>query len=54
MINIAKYVKIESVNKLTTLKLIAYDKMSTKNMIKSKSREYSCFQISNVDAQIID
>jgi len=55
MINIAKNVKGESANKLTTPKLIAYnDKMPTNNMLKSKSTEYSCFQICNVDAQIID
>jgi len=34
---------------------IAYnDKMSTNNMIKSKSAEYSCFQICSFDVQIID
>jgi len=38
MINIAKNVDGESVNKLTPPKLIAYnDKMPTNNMIKSKS-----------------
>jgi hypothetical protein len=38
MVNIAKNVKVETANKLTTPKLIAYnDKMPTNNMIKSKS-----------------
>jgi len=55
MINIAKNVKGESANKLTSPKLIAYnDKMHTYNMIKSKSAKYSCFRIYNVDAQIIN
>ena len=55
MINIAKNVKGESANKLTTPKLIAYNgKMPTNNMIKSKSPEYPCFWICNVDAKIID
>jgi len=55
IINIAKNVKRESVNKVTTPKLIAYDgKMPTNTMIKSKSPEYLCFRICNVDAQIID
>ena len=55
MINIAKNVNDESANKLTAHKLIAYNgKMPTNNMIKSKSSEYSCFRICNVDAQIID
>ena len=55
MINIAKNVKGESAKKLTAPKLIAYSgKMPTNNMIKSKSPEYSCFWICNVDAQIID
>jgi len=50
MINIAKNVKGEYANKLTTLKLIAYnDKMPTNNMIK-----YPSFWICNVDTQIID
>jgi hypothetical protein len=55
MINIAKKVKGESANKLTAPKLIAFNgKMATNNMIKSKSPEYPCFWICNVDAQIID
>jgi len=46
-------VKGESVNKLTTSKLIAYnDKMPTNNMIKSKSPKYPCFRICNVNAKI--
>jgi len=50
IINIVKNINGESVNKLTTLKLIAYnDKMPTDNMIKSKSPEYSYFQIYNVN-----
>jgi len=54
-IKIAKNVKDESANKLTTPKLIAYNaKMPTNNMIKSKSPEYSCFRIYNVDVQMID
>jgi len=41
IINIAKNVKDESTNKLTTPKLIAYNgKMPTNDMIKSKSPEY--------------
>jgi hypothetical protein len=41
MIKIVKNVKDEYVNKLTTLKLTAYNgKMLTINMIKSKSLEY--------------
>ena len=55
MINITKNVKDEFTNKFTTPKLIAHnDKMLTYNMIKSKSPEYTCFQICNVDAQTID
>jgi len=55
MINIAKNVKGKSPNKLTTPKFIAYNgKMPINNMIKSKSPEYSCFRMYNVDAQIID
>jgi len=55
IINIVKYVKDETANILTTSKLIAYhDKMPTNNMIKSKSPEYPCFWICNVDVQIID
>ena len=55
MINIAKNIEGESAKKLTTSKLIAYNnKMPTNNMIKSKSPEYSCFWICNVDVQIID
>jgi len=55
MINIAKNVKGEFANKLTAPKLIAYNSnMPTNNMIKSKSPEYPCFWICNVDAQIID
>jgi len=54
-INIAKSVKDESANKLTSPKLIAYNgKMPTKNMMKSKSPEYSCFRICNVGVQIMD
>ena len=54
-INIAKNVNDEFANKLTAPKLIAYNgKMSTKNMLKFKSPEYSCFQICNVCVQIID
>jgi len=50
MINIAKNIMGESANNLTTPKLIAYKgKMLTNNMIKSKTLEYSCFQICNVD-----
>ncbi|KEH34506.1 hypothetical protein MTR_3g467540 [Medicago truncatula] len=42
MINIAKNVKDESANKLTSSKLIACNgKMPTNNMIKSKSPEYT-------------
>jgi hypothetical protein len=42
-------------NKLTTSKLIAYnDKIPTNNIIKLKLPECPCFQIYNVDAQIID
>ena len=53
--NIAKNLKGESLNKLTTPKLIAYnDKMPTNNMIKFKSLKFPCFRICNVDAQIID
>jgi hypothetical protein len=53
--NTAKNVKGESANKLTTLKLIAYNgKMPTNNMIKFKSLKYPCFQICNVDAKIIN
>ena len=52
---IFKNVKGEFVNKHTTPKLIAYNgKMPTNNMIKCKSWEYPCFQIRNVDVQIID
>ena len=55
IINIAKNVKDETANKLTASKLIAYNgKMPTNNMIKSKSPEYPCFQICNIDVQIID
>jgi len=55
MINIVKNVKGESANKLTAPKLIAYNsKMPTNNMIKSKSLEYPCFWICNVEAQIIN
>ena len=55
MIKIDKNVKDESVNKLTTPKLIAYNgKMPTNNMIKSNSSQYPCCQICNVNAQIID
>jgi len=44
MINIAKNIKDEFGNKLTTPKLIAYiDKMPTNNMVKSKSLEYPFF-----------
>ena len=47
--------KGKSLNKLTTPKLIVYnDKMPTNNIINSKSSKYSCFQICNFDAQIID
>jgi hypothetical protein len=54
MINIAKNIKGEYANKLATLKLIAYNnKMPTNNMIRSKSWEYSCFCICNVDVQVI-
>jgi len=54
IINIAKNVKDETASKLTTSKLIAYNgKMPTNNMIKSKSPEYPCFRICNVDVQII-
>jgi len=55
-INIAKNFKNgESVNKLTTPKLIAYNgKMHTNNMIKSKSPKCLCLLICNVDVQIID
>jgi len=43
-INVGKNVKGESANKLTSPKLIACNnKVSTNNMIKSKSPEYSCF-----------
>jgi len=50
MINIAKNVNGKSANKPITPKLIAYnDKIHTNNIIKSKSREYSCFWICNVD-----
>jgi len=55
MINIANNINVESANKLTSLKLIVYNgKMPTNNMIKSKSPEYPCIWICNVDAQIID
>jgi len=55
MINIPKNVKGESANKLTTSKLIAYNgKMHTNNTIKSKSPEYPCLWICNIDTQIID
>jgi len=55
IINIAKNVKDGTANILTSSKLIAYnDKMPTNNMIKSKSLEYPCFWICNVDVQIID
>ena len=51
MINITKNLKGEFANKLITLKLIAYnDNIPTNNMIKSKSPEYRCFKICNVDA----
>jgi len=41
MIKIGKNIKDESANKLTTLKLIAYNgKIPTNNLIKSKSPEY--------------
>jgi len=46
MNNITKNENVESVNKLTTPNLIAYnDKMPTNNMIKYKSIKYSYFQI---------
>ena len=55
MINIAKNVKGESENKLTTSKLIAYnEKMDTNNTIKCKSPKYPCLWICNIDTQIID
>ena len=51
IINNTKNVKGGYANKFTSLKLIASnDKMSTNNMIESKSLQYSCFQICNVDA----
>ena len=51
----AKNVKGESKNKLTTPKLIACnDKMPTNNMINFKSPEYPCFWICKVDVKIID
>jgi len=54
VITIAKNVKDEFADKLTTSNLIAYNsKMLINNMIKSKSQEYSCFRICNVDIQII-
>jgi hypothetical protein len=47
MIKIAKIVTGEFANKFTTPKEIAYNgKMTTNNMIKSKSSEYPCFRIS--------
>jgi hypothetical protein len=47
--------KDESMNKLATPKLIAYNvKMPTNNMIKSKLPEYSCSRICNINTQIID
>jgi len=55
MFNITKNVNDESANKLTSPMLIAYnDKMHTNNMIKSKSPKYPCFQVNNIDIQIID
>jgi hypothetical protein len=56
ILNFAENVKDEFVNKLTTFRLIAVNgKMTTtKNIIKLKSLEYSCFRVCNVDAQIID
>jgi hypothetical protein len=55
MINISRNVMSGSANKLIASKLIAYNsKIPTNNMIKSKSLEYPCFRIFNVDAQIID
>jgi len=55
MTNMAKNVKDEFVNKLTTPKLIAYSgKMPTNNMIKYKPPKYPYFRICNVDTQIID
>jgi len=55
IMNIAKNIKDESTNKIIAPKLIAYNgKMPTQNMMKSKSPEYPCFRICNVDVQIID
>lgn len=54
MINIVKNVQGEYVNKLAVSKLIACnDKIFTNNMRKSKSPDYTCFGICNVDFQIV-
>jgi len=54
-IKVAKNVKDEYATKLKAPKLIVDDnKMSTNNMIKSKSLKYTCFWICNVDSQFID